>query len=190
MSNPVRVGLDNLVIWQMTDEEAETYGSVMPLPEIKTADINPRTSSDPEYADDVQVDELESLDGIDVAIESRYLTTEAEALIHGHSVDDKGVLVKKDGDKAPFLAIAFRSKKRDGTYKYYMLPKCKAKLGQEKFKTGGGKKEVQNKMTTFTAMPRKRDKQWELSANEGDKSIGAEVIQNWFKVPYGETSPS
>lgn len=185
----MRIGLDNLVYFPMSDVTAETYGTPIPLKEVKSANINPRTSTVAEYADDVQVDEIEILEGIDVTIENTDLTTEALKTIHGLTVDESGVLIYKDGDTAGFGAIAFRSLRRDGKYQYQVLFKCKAKLGQDAYKTKGEKVDLQTKTTTFVAIPRKRDKQWRAQAVEGDTSLGATVIQNWFKVPYGEQVP-
>lgn len=182
-----QIGLDNLVYAIMTSEEEETYGTVKPVKGIKSADINPRTSTVNDYSDDMLTDTVEALDGIDLTIENKDVPTAVLADWHGHEVDSKGVLVKKSNDKAPYIAIGFRSLKSDGKYRYKWLFKCKAQLGQEISKTKGDKVEFQSKTTQFTCMPRQRDKQWEATANDGDTGIDAGVITNWFKAPYGET---
>ncbi|MDA3732108.1 hypothetical protein PBV87_11500 [Niameybacter massiliensis] len=182
-----QIGLDNLVYAVMTDIDAETYGTVKTVKGIKSADINPRTSTVSDYSDDVLTDTVESLEGIDLTIENKDVPTEVMADWHGHTVDSKGVLVKTSNDIAPYIAIGFRSLKSDGKYRYKWLFKCKGQLGQETAKTKAEKVEFQSKTTQFTCMPRLRDKQWEATANEGDTGLGAEVITNWFKAPYGET---
>lgn len=183
----MQIGLDNLVFFPMTDEAAETYGAPIILSEVKSANINPRTSSTAEYADDMQVDEVEALEGVDVTIENTFLPTDVLKLFHGATVDEKGVLIYSATDAPTFGALAFRSKRRDGKYQYQVLYKCKAKLGQDAYKTKGEKVEYQSKTTTLVAMPRKKDTKWRAQAVEGDTNLGTDVITNWFKSPYGET---
>lgn len=182
------IGLDNLVYAIMTDEKTETYGAVKQVKGIKSADINPRTSSASDYSDDMMTDTVESLEGIDLTIENADIDTDTLADWHGHTVDESGVLIKSVNDTAPYIAVGFRSKKSDGKYRYKWLYKCKAQLGQEQMKTKAEKTEFQSKTTQFTCMSRIRDGQWQASANEGDTGLGADVITNWFKKPYGETT--
>ena len=183
-----QIGLDNLVYAIMTDEKAETYGEVKAVKGIKSADINPRTSSASDYSDDQMTDTIEALEGIDLTIENSDVDTDTLADWHGHTVDESGVLIKSSDDRAPYLAIGFRSKKSDGKYRYKWLFKCKAQLGQEQMKTKAEKVEFQSKTTQFTCMPRIRDGQWQASADEGDTGLGSQVISGWFSKVYGETA--
>lgn len=184
------IGLDSLVYCVMTDIEAETYGEVKAVKGIKSADINPRTSQTANYADDMMIDSSEALEGVDVTIENADVPTSVLADWHGHTVDENGVLIKKSSDIAPYIAIGFRSLKSDGKYRYKWLYKCKGQLGQESAKTKAEKVEFQSKTTQFVAMPRQRDAQWQVSADEGDTALGADVITNWFARPYGEAVPT
>lgn len=181
-----QIGLDNLVYAIMTDEKAETYGEVKAVKGIKSADINPRTSSASDYSDDQMTDTVEALEGVDLTIENADVDTATLADWHGHTVDGKGVLIKAAKDRAPYIAIGFRSRKSDGKYRYKWLYKCKAQLGQEQMKTKGEKVEFQSKTTQFTCMPRIRDGQWQASADDGDSGIDSGVITNWFAKPYAE----
>lgn len=183
----MQIGLDNLVYAVMTNDETEVYGQVKAIKGIKEADINPRTSVVNDYSDDVLSDSVESLDGIDVTIVNKDIPTDVLADWHGHEIDESGVLIKSSNDSAPYIAIGFRSQKKDKKYRYKWLYKCKAQLSQESAKTKGEKIEYQSKTTTFTAMPRKKDSRWQATADEGDTGLSAQVIQKWFESPYGET---
>lgn len=182
------IGLDNLVYTVMKDEKLETYDTVKQVPEIKMAKISPKSEIVKDYADDQQVTAIQCLTGIEFTVENTDIDSAVLADWHGHTVDAKGVLIKKSSDKAPYIALGFRSLKADGKYRYKWLYKCVASLGDEELKTKGEKPELQSKTTTFSCIPRKRDKQWQSSVDDGESGLATEVIANWFKAPYGETS--
>lgn len=183
------IGLDNLVYVKMTDEKAETYDSLIhKIPGIIEASIEPSVNTASLYADDGLHETATSLGQITVSLNIAQIPTKAVADLLGHKVDAQGVLVKSSDDVAPYVAIAFRSRKSNGEYRYKWLFKGKFSLPKESHKTQEENISYQTETIEGVFMRRATDKQWEASIDSDDSTITESVVTNWFTKPYDGTT--
>src|SRR5574343_110749 len=111
-----QIGLKNLYYATLTADTADkatTYGSMKKITGAISADIKPASNSATLYADDGPFDTATTLGEITVTLEMADLPLSVQAEILGHTLD-KGVMVYKATDKAPYVAIAFESEKSNG----------------------------------------------------------------------------
>lgn len=185
------IGADNLVYAVMTDIESETYGTVKPFKKLKMVDINPTTETVENYYDDQLGETITVFSGCNVTLEVDEDEVDIRADLLGETLDANKVLISKSTDAPQYVAIGFKSLMSDQVnYAYKWLYKGKFSLPQEQAKTKGKTPEMQSRTLTGTFMPREKDKQWQATVKSNQTGIGAKVIEDWFKVPYGETVPS
>jgi len=67
----------------------------------------------------------------------KILTSTPRSVLLGHSVTG-GVLIKKSTDTAPYVALGFKSKKSNGSYRYVWLYKGKLRPAGARVPDCGG----------------------------------------------------
>lgn len=123
----MRIGCDNLVYAIMTTEETATtppvYDEIVPAPGVMHVNINPNASLATAFYDDGPGEIASTLGNIDVEIQKNALTPQNKADLLGHTIDGNGGVVYGDSDTPPWVAIAFRTLKSNGKYRYVWLYK-------------------------------------------------------------------
>lgn len=177
-----RVGLSNFhyAILSKEDATGATYETPVSIPGIREADIKIGSSSDTLYADDGPMDTATVLGEISLSIEMRDLDLATQAALLGHKIVN-GVLVSNADDTAPYVAVAFESKKADGKKYYVKLLKGMFKEPDENFKTKDNKVNFQTKKLEGNFVMRTSDHNWKYTADEGDSSYVAGIGANWYK---------
>jgi len=170
----------------MEDEKTETYGAVKPVKDLIDVNIQPTTNSGTNYADDGPAETATSLGDIQVAIQTTDVPKAVQADWFGHTIDEKGVLIKKSTDKAPYIALGFKSLKANNAYRYVWLLKGKMQPPQQQYHTKEDNVTFQNQTINGTFIRRNKDDQWQAVADDDDQEV-AEVIPTWFDSVYGET---
>lgn len=188
-----RIGCDNLVYAVMTTEDTATsapvYDTPKPAPGVMHININPNASQETLFADDGPMETATTLGKIEVEIQKNELTTENRADLLGHIIDSNGGIVYSDSDIPPYVAIAFRTLKSNGKYRYAWLYKGKFTDPEEQNETKGDGINFQADTITgqFTRLnhevsigsAKKRIWKYELDGdNEGAK---ADVMKTWFE---------
>lgn len=136
------------------------------------------------YSDDGVEDTVETYEGTDVELEVNALAPSDKQMLFGHLYKD-GFLVKNKDDKAPLVAVGYRSKKLDGTYEFTWL--YAGRFGQgfdDNYQT------QEDKITTQTATikgsfhERACDGKIATQVDEdnlvAENTEAAEAIKNWF----------
>ena len=124
---PRQIGLKDVHVALITSDGSSgtVYEKPIKISRAITAKITPSVNSETLYSDDGVEDELTAFAGCEVEIEQNALTLEHRALILGKKYSN-GELVENSGDKAPKLALLFRSEKSNSTkakpvYRYCVL---------------------------------------------------------------------
>ena len=135
------IGLKNLVAWEVTadTELSLTHGAVVPLGGSIEATISPDTAeASVQYADDIEYDSLTPDSPYNIEIDIAGMTVANQAWLQGHSVAADGGLVIQSGDTPPYIALAWKSEKADGTYRYVVIYKAKPEFMARTYKTKEG----------------------------------------------------
>lgn len=179
------VGLKDVVYCIMEDAEKETYASeVKKLAGAIDMSIQPQVDVAELYADD-GLDETESeFSKANIAFQLKDIPTEAKCDLLGHEYSKYGGAIKKGTDKAPYVAIGFRSRLSKGGYRFKWLTKVKFTLPDESHKTKGEKMEFQTPTINGTAMRRKRDEVWEDERDTTNPLFTKEKQAEYFNKPY------
>lgn len=180
------VGLKNINVAKITKDDATgtTYEAVRRIALAVQADIKPSMSTESFYADDQIAETVNQLGDIAVDLELGHLSTEDQAFLLGSKVNSEGVLEFSATDQAPYVALGFESEKSNGAIRYVWLYKGKFSLPETSNKTKGDKPDFQTEKISGVFSPRQSDGKWKVQVDSDDKSIGENVIANWFKNVY------
>ncbi|MCY9334122.1 phage tail protein [Bacillus spizizenii] len=192
MAEGVRVGLRNIHFAKILSETEKTvtYDTPVKIGNAIEASISPSTNSETLYADDGPSEVATAQGSTEVEIGTDQLSTKAQALLLGHTINADGVLEKRDTDEAPYGALLFESATTGGKTKLYCLYRGKFMPQEESFATKTDSPEFQTDSISGTFVRRDQDNIWQRSVFTGDEGVNPAVIANWFKKVYepGTTS--
>ncbi|MCR4367983.1 phage tail protein [Bacillus velezensis] len=142
--------------------------------------VDPKSESNPFYADNGTYDIINSLGDIDVDMEMADLPLDIQEKIYGMEEED-GVQFASKNDQASYLALAFRAQvSNSNDYRYYWLLKGMPSLLPTEHKTDEGSADPQTSKVTLKFMPVEYGKQrWKSQAQDGVKGFTGGA--NWFK---------
>ena len=188
-----RVGFRNLVYCLVTEDTAPTAGAagVYETGEVKklAGAINAELSnqaSDPDiqYFDDEEGDVLYPDPKITISLELADLPPEEAAIMVGGVVDKNGVAIDRAGDKPPYIALGFESRKANGVDRYVWLYKCRAFISSETYHTKEGETLTrQSDKIEVTAVKRNKDDAWRAKVDT-DNAAFELVKGTFFDKPY------
>ncbi len=187
-----RIGCDNLHYTQMVTEETATadpvYGPITHAVGVISVNINPNGALATLFADDGPFESASTLGNIEVAINKAQLTTQNKADLLGHGIDDKGALVYGDNDTPPWTAIAFRSLKSNGRYRYIWLYKGRfvdpEDNNETKADTIAWQTDTINgqfvKLMKEYSYGTRTSRPWKYEIDADDPGADATLINTWF----------
>jgi len=120
------VGLDNLYAAQILTDDADAFTTDTPfsLAPVAEAVATPSTDSQTQYFDNQPYDTLQSEGDTEVALKISNLPAEYHALLTGNTFDAAtGRVLDSAEGNPPEFALGFRSKKANGSYRYYWFLK-------------------------------------------------------------------
>lgn len=176
-----QIGLEHLVYAIMHDDGI-TYDTPKLLSPAIEAKITPKTNSDTLYADDKSVENATTLGEIDVELQTQDVPLQAQADLLGHKIDSKGVLVHSGTDDTPYVAIGFKSKKGDNTYRFVWLLKGRFQEIEEDYKTKEDKANFATPSLKATFVTRDDDN-WKFIADENN-GLDSDTMAHWFDAVY------
>jgi phi13 family phage major tail protein len=141
---------------------------------------------DAQYADDQTVDIYAEDGDITIDIDVTDLTEDEKATIFGNTMA-AGVRSPAKTDVKPYFCVMWKSKKRDGTYKYYKILKVMFNEGDEDFETKKEKKAAQTDKITGTGIQRLSDGLRKRIADASAATWVAGTGTGWFTT--GDISP-
>ena len=191
----VRIGLSDLVAFPLTGDTkaALTYGAPFLVAPAVSAKITPNASDDSFYADDLALIANQTVSSIAVELETADIKDEIVAQLMGQAVDENGVVKDNVNKVAPQVALAFRSLKSNGKYKYVVLYKGAFGVGEEEYATKEDKVTFQTTTIAATFLPTVHTADWRAFINEDSDAASAgdgKAIKEWFTSVYGSTSTS
>lgn len=164
---------------------AITYGTPKPIKDIQRISIQPSTSTDKYYADDNTADILDSFDGATVSADFYGVAYKIISEISGSEIDSNGVIVEKGLDEAPYIAIGFRSLKRNKKYRYVWLVYGKKTTHNEEMETVKEKQDPKSMTLPFEFITSPETNIWKYTVDEEDLSEGLTDIETkWFAKVY------
>jgi phi13 family phage major tail protein len=178
-----RIGAENLTIAQeLTDVAggASTYDTPVALSKkLMKVSLRHSSTTEPQYADDQTVDIYTEDGDIGLEINVTDLTEDELALVFGQTMV-AGVRSPSPSDVRPYFCVMFKSKKRNGHYKYYKILKVKFNEPDTEFETKKEKTLPQNDVITGTGIQRLSDGLRKRVADEDATSWLAATGTNWF----------
>lgn len=186
----IRIGLSNLVAFILKTDTSGTlsYGAPFRIAPAVSASITPETSDDSFYADDIALISNRTISSITVELETADIPDEVQAKLLGLQIDEKGVLHDNINAQAPQVALAFRSLKSNGKYKYVVLYRGAFGVGEDEYQTKEESATFQTTTISATFLPTVHNGDWRVSINEDSPSADQATIDTWFTDVYGATS--
>lgn len=186
----IRIGLSNLVAFTLKTDTTGTlsYGAPFRIAPAVSASITPETSDDSFYADDIALISNRTISSITVELETADIPDEVQAKLLGLQIDENGVLHDNINAQAPQVALAFRSLKSNGKYKYVVLYKGAFGVGEDEYQTKEESATFQTTSITATFLPTVHNGDWRVSVNEDSPQVNQETVDAWFTKVYGATS--
>lgn len=186
----VRIGLSDLYAFPLTADTKDvlTYGAPFRVAPAVSASISPNTSDDAFYADDQALVSNQTISSVSLELETADIKDEVVAKLLGLTIDEKGVVIDNIRAQAPNVALAFRSLKSNGKYKYIVLYKGSFSVGEDSYQTKEDSVTFQTTTITGTFLPTIHDGSWRASINEDADGADQTTISEWFKKVYGSTS--
>lgn len=190
MEDTVRIGLSDLYAFPLKNDEKGNlaYGAPFKIAPAVSASITPATSDDSFYADDIALISNQTISSIAVELETADIKDEVIAKLMGIEIDEKGVVHDNVNKVAPKIALAFRSLKSNGKYKYVVLYKGSFGVGEDEYNTKEDSISFQTTTITATFLPTVFNGDWRASVNEDSEAADAVTIQEWFTKVYGATT--
>ena len=192
------IGLDKLYYAPITEAQTtgeETYGTPVMLAKAISADLSVELAEATLYADDGPSEVVKEFKGGKLSLEVDDIgRASAEALI-GVTTDSKGVLISTGEDSGKAVAIGFRAKKSNGSFRYFWLYKVKFGIPSDTLATKGDSITFNTPKIEGTVMRRnKLDSRnrhpWKAEVTEGDSGVDGAVISGWYTKVYEPTFTS
>jgi phi13 family phage major tail protein len=193
-----KIGLDSLYIATVTDSTtAYTPGTPQWLAPAAEASMAPTVSLEIQYADDSPYDVMSGEGDTKLTLKVTNIDPQTLALITGRIWNAADGRMYDNKGEAPFVALGFRAKKSNGSYRYYWFYKGKFSMPKEDVATKGEKAEPKLLELEFTAI--QTIYQWTIGSVTdtmkrvvGDQDSTGFSATGWFSQVqvYGATSPS
>ena len=185
------IGLDKLFYATITEGENgdEEYGTPVQLAKAMSAELSVELNEATLFADDGAAEIVKefksgtlSLGVDDIGVAS------AEALT-GAKVDANGVLISAGENDAAPVAVGFRAKKSNGTYRYFWLYRVKFGIPGTNLATKGDSITFSTPTIEGTILHRnkldgKGEHPWKAEVNEDDAAVESTVITGWYTEVY------
>lgn len=152
----------------LTDAETTTFDTPKYLEGIKELALKPKVNSDEFYAEGILWLSDTTLANVDVEIDITDLKKEEEAFLLGHKLATEGGIIRSANDKAPEVALLYKSIKGNGKARYGIMYKGTFSVGDENYKGKEGKANYQTKKLKGTFAPLHSNEMWNYKVDEED----------------------
>lgn len=150
------VGIDQVYYALITQDDADDYVAGTPAilaPAIKMS-AEPNVSNEPQYADNKAFDVMIGEGETKLTFDATAIPVEVQAIILGKQFDAASGRIFDAGGEAvpPDVALGFRSKKSNGSYRYFWYLKGKFSAPKEEADTQAEKMTPKPAQLMYTAM--------------------------------------
>ncbi len=185
------IGLDKLFYAKITEDESgnETYATPAQLAKAMSAELSVELAEATLYADDGAAEIVKEFKSGTLSLGVDDIGATAASDLTGATIDDNGVVVSTSEDGGDPVAVGFRAKKSNGKYKYYWLYRVKFGIPATNLATKGDSITFSTPTIEGTILRRnkvdgKGKHPWKAEVTEGDTSVSADTITNWYKEVY------
>ena len=185
------IGLDMLHYAKITEDEQgnETYGTPQKLAKAMSADLSVELAEATLYADDGAAEIVKEFKSGTLSLGVDDIGASVASDLTGATIDQNGVVISTGEDGGEPVAIGFRAKKSNGKYKYFWLYKVKFGIPATALATKGDSITFSTPTIEGTILRRNKldganKHPWKAEVTEGDKTVKADTIANWYKEVY------
>jgi phi13 family phage major tail protein len=161
-----------------------TYATPKRLAGGISANLNPNSTTQTVYVDDVPSETVTSQGLSELELGIDYLEKAVAAEVFGMRIDSNGVLVEGQGTNPPYLALGYQAETTDSGYKYTWLYKGKLQVPAEEMQTKGESIEIKTGTVNGQFINRNSDGERKVSVHSNDADVAPEVLVDWFKNVY------
>ena len=188
------IGLDKLYYAKITEAEngEETYGKPSQLAKAMSADLSVELAEATLYADDGAAEIVKEFKSGKLTLGIDDIGATVASDLSGATIDANGVIVSTSEDGGTPVAVGFRAKKSNGKYRYFWLYRVKFGIPAANMATKGDNITFSTPTIEGTILRRnKADTRgkhpWKAEVTEGDTTVTAETIVNWYNEGYEPT---
>ncbi len=185
------IGLDKLFYSKITEDEngEETYATPVQLAKAMSAELSVELAEATLYADDGASEIVKEFKSGTLSLGVDDIGASVASDLTGATIDANGVVISTSEDGGDPVAVGFRAKKANGRYKYYWLYRVKFGIPATNLATKGDSITFSTPTVEGTIMRRNKvDGQgkhpWKAEVTEGDTTVTAETIANWYQEVY------
>lgn len=185
------IGLDKLFYSKITEDTDgnETYETPVQLAKAMSAELSVELAEATLYADDGAAEIVKEFKSGTLSLGVDDIGASVASDLTGATIDENGVVVSASEDGGDPVAVGFRAKKSNGKYKYYWLYRVKFGIPATNLATKGDSITFSTPTIEGTILRRnkvdgKGKHPWKAEVTEGDATVSAETITNWYKEVY------
>ena len=185
------IGLDKLFYAKITEDADgnETYGTPEQLAKAMTADLSVELAEATLYADDGVAEIVKEFKSGTLSLGIDDIGASVASDLTGATIDKNGVVISTSEDGGSPVAVGFRAKKANGKYKYFWLYRVIFGIPATNLATKGDGITFSTPTIEGTILRRNKpdgrnQHPWKAEATEGDTTVSAATITNWYKEVY------
>ena len=185
------IGLDKLFYAKITEDDNgdETYATPMQMAKAMSADLSVELAEATLYADDGAAEIVKEFKSGTLSLGVDDIGAAVASDLTGANIDANGVVISTSEYGGDPVAVGFRAKKANGKYKYYWLYRVKFGIPATNLATKGDSITFSTPTIEGTILRRnkldgKGKHPWKAEVTEGDATVGADTIANWYKEVY------
>ena len=185
------IGLDRLYYSKITEDVngEETYAVPAVLAKAITAELSVELIEAILYADDGAAEVVKDFNSGTLTLGVDDIGPTVAADLTGSSTDDNGVLISASENVGTPVAVGFRAKKANGTYRYFWLYRVKFGLPATNLQTKADSITFSTPTIEGTVMRRNKldgmgKHPWKAEVTEGDAGVSSTTITGWFAQVY------
>ena len=185
------IGLDRLYYSKITEDANgdETYAVPTVLAKAITAELSVELVEAILYADDGAAEVVKDFNSGTLTLGVDDIGPTVAADLTGASTDDNGVLISASENVGTPVAVGFRAKKANGTYRYFWLYRIKFGLPATNLQTKADSITFSTPTIEGTVMRRNKldglgKHPWKAEVTEGDAGVSSTTITGWFTQVY------
>jgi len=185
------IGLDRLFYAPITEAPngEETYGTPIMLAKAISAELSVELSEATLYADDGAAEIIKEFQSGTISLGVDNIGRLASAALTGSTVDNNGVLISASEDGGSPVAIGFRARKANGSYRYFWLYRVKFGVPSANLATKGdtitfSTPTIEGVVTRRNKLDGNGNHPWKAEVNADDEGVPLSVITGWYTQVY------
>ena len=188
------IGLDSMYFAPITEDADgnETYGTPEKLAKAMTVEMEIEVLEATLYADDGPAENVKEFGTGKITLGVDDIGINAAEKLTGAQIDENHVVVSQSEGGGKPVALGFRAKKSNGTYRYYWMYRVVFGIPATNLTTKG--EEITFSTPTIEGTILRRNKldgngrhPWKSEVNEDDNTVPRNVISGWYSQVYEPT---